>query len=131
MSALDALEKTTRSNMLFDVYGALLTEKQRGFFQYYYHDDYSLGEIAAQAGVSRQAVYEHIKRADDALNEYEQKLGIVRRTREWHEALTELEQMVDMLQVDPASQAQQAHIHKMISDMQSSYYTASNSEGGA
>ncbi|MCQ6557947.1 putative DNA-binding protein [Paenibacillus mendelii] len=78
----DALAKTNRINMLFDFYESLLTEKQRTFFKYYFHDDYSLGEIAAEFEVSRQAVYEHIKRADSMLEGYEAKLRLLAK----HEA---------------------------------------------
>jgi predicted DNA-binding protein YlxM (UPF0122 family) len=73
----DALAKTNRINMLFDFYEPLLTEKQRTFLSYYFHDDYSLGEIAEQFSVSRQAIYEHIKRAGTMLEEYEAKLQLL------------------------------------------------------
>ncbi len=73
----DALAKTNRINMLFDFYGPLLTEKQRTFLTYYFHDDYSLGEIAEEFAVSRQAIYEHIKRAETMLEEYEAKLQLL------------------------------------------------------
>nr|WP_246427524.1 putative DNA-binding protein [Paenibacillus phyllosphaerae] len=79
----DALAKTTRINLLFDFYEPLLTEKQRTFLKYYFHDDYSLGEIAAEFEVSRQAVYEHIKRAESVLESYESKLKLLTK----HEAL--------------------------------------------
>ncbi|WP_141500802.1 YlxM family DNA-binding protein [Paenibacillus luteus] len=72
----DALSKTTRINLLFDFYEPLLTEKQRTFLKYYFHDDFSLGEIAAEFGISRQAVYEHIKRAEQVLESYESKLEL-------------------------------------------------------
>lgn len=68
------LEKTTRMNYLFDFYQALLTEKQRNYMSLYYLDDYSLGEIAEQFQVSRQAVYDTIKRTEVVLEEYETKL---------------------------------------------------------
>lgn len=73
----DALAKMNRINMLFDFYEPLLTEKQRTFLSYYFHDDYSLGEIAEQFSVSRQAIYEHIKRAETVLEEYEGKLQLL------------------------------------------------------
>lgn len=82
----DALSKTTRINLLFDFYEPLLTEKQRTFLKYYFHDDFSLGEIAAEFGISRQAVYEHIKRAEQVLESYESKLGLLVR----HESLLAL-----------------------------------------
>lgn len=82
----DALSKTTRINLLFDFYEPLLTEKQRTFLKYYFHDDFSLGEIAAEVGISRQAVYEHIKRAEQMLESYESKLSLLAR----HESLLQL-----------------------------------------
>jgi uncharacterized protein len=87
----DALGKTTRINLLFDFYEMLLTEKQRTFLKYYFHDDYSLGEIAAEFDISRQAVYEHVKRAEQALEGYEQKLALLRRHELLQEQLARLE----------------------------------------
>jgi predicted DNA-binding protein YlxM (UPF0122 family) len=78
----EPLSKTNRINMLFDIYGQLLTDKQRTFLGLYFHDDYSLGEIAAEFEISRQAVYEHIKRAETALEEYETKLRLVAKHEE-------------------------------------------------
>ena len=70
------LEKTTRMNFLFDFYQALLTPKQRSYMMLYYLDDLSLGEIAAEYEVSRQAVYDNIRRTEAMLEEYEEKLGL-------------------------------------------------------
>ncbi|MFP3394005.1 putative DNA-binding protein, partial [Brevibacillus sp. SIMBA_076] len=68
------LEKTTRMNYLFDFYQSLLTQKQRSYMSLYYLDDLSLGEIAEEFDVSRQAVYDNIKRTEAMLEEYEDKL---------------------------------------------------------
>lgn len=73
----NVLEKTNRINLLIDFYELLLTEKQRTFLKYYFHENYSLGEIAATSDISRQAVYEHIKRAEHMLEEYEAKLQLL------------------------------------------------------
>lgn len=73
------LLKTNRINLLFDFYEKLLTEKQQIFMRLYFHDDYSLGEISTEFGISRQAVYEHIKRAEAVLEDYEAKLGLARK----------------------------------------------------
>ncbi|MGX9133636.1 putative DNA-binding protein [Rummeliibacillus sp. JY-2-4R] len=70
------LEKTTRMNFLFDFYQALLTDKQRSYMQLYYLDDLSLGEIAEAYDVSRQAVYDNIRRTESMLEEYEEKLQL-------------------------------------------------------
>lgn len=71
------LEKTTYINELFAIYSDLLTEKQQSYLTYYYQEDLSLGEIAEISQVSRQAVYDQIKRAESALLEYETKLGFL------------------------------------------------------
>ena len=71
------LEKTTRINYLFDFYQSLLTEKQQSYMSLYYLDDYSLGEIAEEYEVSRQAVYDNIKRTEAMLEEYEEKLIVI------------------------------------------------------
>lgn len=68
------LEKTNQMNALFEFYESLLTEKQQSYMQLYYADDFSLGEIAEEFGVSRQAVYDNIKRTEHILKEYERKL---------------------------------------------------------
>lgn len=71
-----AIEKTNRINALFEFYEPLLTEKQMTYIALYYRDDYSLGEIAENYAVSRQAVYDNIRRTEKILEEYEQKLHL-------------------------------------------------------
>ncbi|OWA33733.1 DNA-binding protein [Saccharibacillus sp. O16] len=85
------LEKTNRINLLFAFYERLLTEKQQTFLKYYFHDDFSLGEIAAEFEISRQAVYEHIKRAEQTLENYEAKLELLRRHESRMHEIRELE----------------------------------------
>ncbi|MDA3130643.1 putative DNA-binding protein [Aliibacillus thermotolerans] len=70
------LEKTVRMNALYDFYHPLLTEKQKKYMELYYRDDYSLGEISSHFQVSRQAVYDNIKRTESLLEEYETKLSL-------------------------------------------------------
>lgn len=70
------LEKTTRMNYLFDFYQELLTPKQRSYMSLYYLDDHSLGEIAEEYEITRQAVYDNIRRTEAMLEEYEEKLQL-------------------------------------------------------
>lgn len=74
-----ALEKTHRMNVLFSFYESLLTKKQSQYMQLYYQEDLSLGEIAESFDVSRQAVYDAIKRTEVALVEYEKNLKLVQQ----------------------------------------------------
>lgn len=94
MQGDSALAKTTRMNMLFDFYGPLLTDKQQTFLKFYYHDDYSLGEIASDFEISRQAVYEHLKRAEQVLEGYEDKLGLMARHIRLHSWLDALDRQI-------------------------------------
>ena len=64
---------------LYDTYGTLLTERQRELFELYYHDDLSLSEISAEAGITRQGALDAIGHAEAALLRFEEKLGLLRR----------------------------------------------------
>lgn len=72
-------DKMLQISLLYDFYGQLLTKKQQEVVQLYYNNDYSLGEISEQLRVSRQAVYDTIKRTEKVLFEYEEKLGLVEK----------------------------------------------------
>ncbi|QZY57091.1 putative DNA-binding protein [Crassaminicella profunda] len=72
-------EKIVQMSLLYDFYGQLLTKKQQQVLELYYNDDLSLGEISEQLGVSRQAVYDTIKRSEKLLFEYEEKLRLVHK----------------------------------------------------
>ncbi|MET3110298.1 putative DNA-binding protein [Salinicoccus halitifaciens] len=72
----EELERTTRVNYLFDFYHSLLTEKQRAYVELYYLEDYSFSEIADTLKVTRQAVYDNLKRTKDLLEDYEANLGL-------------------------------------------------------
>jgi uncharacterized protein len=84
------LEKTTRINLLYDFYGPLLTEKQRAMLELYFHEDWSLGEIAGHYGISRQAVYEAVKRAQDAMIDLESRLHLLEKHRRRREIAEEI-----------------------------------------
>lgn len=71
------MERTLRMSLLFDFYGPLLTDRQQEVYQLYFHDDLSLGEIGEQLGVSRQAVYDILRRSAAIVEDYEEKLALV------------------------------------------------------
>ncbi len=73
------LQETTRIGMLYDFYSPLLTERQRTILKLYYFEDWSLGEIADHTKVSRQAVFEAVKRARSTLDELEGKLHLLEK----------------------------------------------------
>lgn len=77
--------------MLFDFYGELLTDKQREYFDLRYNEDLSLGEIAEQCGISRQGVWDIIRRAETAMTEIEEKTGLIKRFIERNAQIDELQ----------------------------------------
>lgn len=70
------LEKNYKIGGLFYFYKSLLTEKQQNIFENYYFNDNSLGEIAFQENISRQAVKDSLKKSENSLIKYEQKLKL-------------------------------------------------------
>ena len=97
MEELKTVDNTIMRTMLFDFYGDLLTEKQREYYDLHFNSDLSLQEIAEQSGVSRQAVWDIIRRAEQSLLEIEEKTGLVSRAVRRRKSLEELEKMISML----------------------------------
>jgi predicted DNA-binding protein YlxM (UPF0122 family) len=89
------LEKTMRMNYLYDFYYSLLTPKQQSYMSLYYLDDYSLGEIAEEYDVSRQAVYDNIKRTEAMLEEYEEKLLLLQKFQERTKLIRDLKELLN------------------------------------
>lgn len=84
------LEKTTQVNFLYDFYQSLLTDKQREYMELYYLEDYSLGEISEVFDVSRQAIYDNVRRTEAMLKNYEEKLKL-------HEKFVKRQSLIDEL----------------------------------
>ncbi len=74
---MEALVKKEQLNQLFDLYGPLLTKKQCLYFELYYREDYSLQEISEIYSVSRNAIHDQLKKVEDYLNSYEEKLHLL------------------------------------------------------
>ena len=89
--------QTYRMTMLYDFYGELLTERQKEFFDLYYNEDLSLAEIAENSGISRQGVRDVIVRAEAAMQEVEDKTGLIRRFLRMRDRLDEIQSAVEQL----------------------------------
>ena len=85
--------------MLCQIYGKLLTKKQYEFIDDYYNNDLSLSEIAENNHITRQAVNDIVKKGESKLLEYEQKLGIMKKTidqeKQIQNILSELSKITD------------------------------------
>lgn len=71
------MEKIVRQSMLYDFYGELLTEHQKSIYEEVVNNDLSYSEIAKMNNISRQGVFDMMKRCDKKLEEYEDKLKLV------------------------------------------------------
>lgn len=67
--------------ILYDFYGELLNDKQREYFEDYYFNNLSLGEISENVGISRNAVHKNIKSSEEKLYFYEEKLGLYQKRK--------------------------------------------------
>lgn len=81
------MKDSVNMTLLYDYYGQLLTDKQRECFDLYYNQDYSLAEIAAEVGISRQGVHDSIARAETMLRHMEEKLGCRAREEQLQRAM--------------------------------------------
>lgn len=73
------MDEILKQTYLFDFYGELLTPHQKEIYEQVVLEDYSLSEIAKEAGISRQSVHDLIKRCNKALEGYEAKLHLVEK----------------------------------------------------
>ena len=83
-------EKNLEIGFLMDFYGDVLSERKRTVLDFYYNDDLSLAEIALEIGISRQGVRDLIKKAEEELRFYEEKLGLAERFRKTQECAERL-----------------------------------------
>ena len=102
---MEVAEDPVLRTMLFDFYGELLTDKQREYFDLHYNEDLSLAEIAALTGISRQGVWDIIRRAEATLRDIEAKTGLVARFRARREALSGVEARLSGLLSSPDAEA--------------------------
>lgn len=88
------MDKIGRLALLYDFYRQLLTEKQQEIISLYYEQNLSLGEIAEDLGVSRQAVHDIVRRCEKTLENYEQKLGLVAKYLKERSKLIEADELL-------------------------------------
>lgn len=87
------MEKFLEITYLFDFYQELLTDKQRELIVQYYFEDLSLGELAEQHNISRQSVFDTIKKAQNKLLDYEKKLGLWEKYQRQQKMIEKLQEL--------------------------------------
>ncbi|MGM9882288.1 MAG: YlxM family DNA-binding protein [Bacilli bacterium] len=77
--------------MLYDFYGDLLSDKQKEYFEDYYFNNLSLGEISENTGLSRNAIHKNIKVSEEKLKFYEEKLGLYKKRRIFEDIIKDID----------------------------------------
>ena len=85
------MEDVLYFNELYDLYGDLLTEKQREYFEDYYFNNLSFSEMAENYDVSRNAIFKQLHITTDKLEEYEAKLGLLKKKKIIEEIIEEID----------------------------------------
>lgn len=98
--------------LLLDFYGQMVTKRQYDILDLHYNSDYSLGEIAQELNISRQGVYDNIKRGKAALFEMEQKLGLLGRFNEQKEKASEILKLLENIDSVALSEKDLASLDK-------------------
>lgn len=105
------MEEILEQALLYDFYGELLTEHQKEIYEQFVLEDLSLGEIARDAGISRQGVHDLIKRCNKTLQGYEDKLHLVEKF------LTIKAKVQDMNQILESYESAHEDTRKLASDI--------------
>lgn len=98
------MNEILEQSLLYDFYGELLTKHQKEIYEQFVLEDLSLGEIAREAGISRQGVHDMIKRCNQSLRGYEEKLHLVEKFMNIKSKVNELEELLEGYQDSDNSQ---------------------------
>lgn len=111
--------QTYRMTLLYDFYGETLTPRQKEFYDLYYNEDLSLGEIAENYGVTRQGVRDVIVRAEAALTELEDKTRLIRRFHEMQAQFRDIGALADRLQAINDRDYQDRELDDIVQELKS------------
>lgn len=91
------MEKFVRQSLLYDFYGELLTDTQKSIYEDVVMNDLSYSELAREYGISRQGIFDMMKRCDRKLEDYEKKLRLVEKFENAREKVSELQKQIQGL----------------------------------
>lgn len=94
------MDKILRQSLLYDFYGELLTEHQKTIYEDIIVNDLSYTEVAREEGISRQGVYDLVKRCDKLLEEYEDKLQLVEKFQHTKQMVADMKRLAKEIFAD-------------------------------
>ena len=98
LSQVIEMERIVEQGFLYDFYGVLLTAHQREIYEDVVFHDFSVSEIAREQGISRQGVHDLVRRCNQALKGYEEKLHLVEKFRLTKELAGRIQELLDRYQ---------------------------------
>ena len=104
-------EKNLRLACLLDFYGEVLSERKQSVLSLYYNEDLSLAEIAEEIGISRQGVRELIKKAEEELLFFEEKLGLEKK---FNQALNQSQKVFSLMESEGTSEALKGEMQTLV-----------------
>lgn len=110
---LTNMEEIEKKALLFDFYGELLTDHQKNIYSDIVMNDLSYSEVARDEGISRQSVYDLVKRCDKILEEYEEKLKLVEKFLETKERVSKIHELATELKALAKEEALTAKIDEV------------------
>lgn len=116
------MERIVEQGLLYDFYGELLTKRQRQIYEGIVYDNLTLGEIAQEEGISRQAVHDIVKRCDKTLQGYEEKLQLISKFERIKEKVSCINRLSEQFENDRQEDretytAYSSQIRKLSSDI--------------
>ena len=108
-------EKNLNVGYLLDFYGDILPERKRSVMDMYYNEDFSLAEIAAEIGISRQGVRDIIKKSEDELFFYEEKLGLAKKLKNAQDSVDRLERIASETELPESFFVEFSELKRIIS----------------
>ena len=97
MMEVDKKPDMDKISLLYDFYGKLLTEKQRQVMALYHEENLSLSEIGEEFRITKQAVHDTLKKAEQSLMEYEKNLGLVDKFIRSNQAFQQIDREIDQI----------------------------------
>lgn len=105
------MEKIVEQGLLYDFYGELLTKHQRQIYERIVYDNLSLGEIAQEEGISRQAVHDIVKRCDKILQGYEEKLKLIARFESIKGKIASISRLAEQFEADVTADRERCRLY--------------------
>lgn len=97
----DKLKEIVELSVLYDFYGELLKDHNKQVFEDYILNDLSLGEIAEEKGISRQGVFDIIKRCSKQLKDCEVKLNLIKKFELTKSKVNRIKETAEQLKAFP------------------------------